>query len=33
MWGVEYFRIAKGAARRSSAPDGLESDLFAGIEP
>jgi len=32
MWGAEYFRIAKGE-RGELGPDGLESDLFAGIEP
>ena len=32
MWGVEYFRIVKGALGDLGA-DGLESDLFAGIEP
>jgi N-acetyl-1-D-myo-inositol-2-amino-2-deoxy-alpha-D-glucopyranoside deacetylase len=32
MWGVEYFRIAKGELGELGA-DGLESDLFAGIEP
>jgi N-acetyl-1-D-myo-inositol-2-amino-2-deoxy-alpha-D-glucopyranoside deacetylase len=32
MWGVEYFRIAKGRRGEVNA-DGLESDLFAGIEP
>jgi N-acetyl-1-D-myo-inositol-2-amino-2-deoxy-alpha-D-glucopyranoside deacetylase len=32
MWGVEYFRIAKGR-RGEVGADGLESDLFAGIEP
>ena len=31
MWGVEYFRIAHG--RRGEVDgDGLETDLFAGIE-
>ncbi|MEO9323075.1 N-acetyl-1-D-myo-inositol-2-amino-2-deoxy-alpha-D-glucopyranoside deacetylase [Nocardioides sp. C4-1] len=29
-WGVEYFRIAKGA-RGPAGPDGLETDLFAGL--
>ncbi len=32
MWGVEYFRIVKGE-RGALDADGLESDLFAGIEP
>ncbi len=32
MWGVEYFRIAKGERGELDA-DGLESDLFAGLEP
>ena len=32
MWGVEYFRIVKGEPGELGA-DGLESDLFAGIEP
>ncbi len=32
MWGVEYFRIVKGRPG-ALGPDGLESDLFAGIEP
>jgi N-acetyl-1-D-myo-inositol-2-amino-2-deoxy-alpha-D-glucopyranoside deacetylase len=32
MWGVEYFRIAKGELGELGE-DGLESDLFAGIEP
>ena len=32
MWGVEYFRIVKGELGELGA-DGLESDLFAGIEP
>jgi N-acetyl-1-D-myo-inositol-2-amino-2-deoxy-alpha-D-glucopyranoside deacetylase len=32
MWGVEYFRIVKGEQGELGA-DGLESDLFAGIEP
>jgi N-acetyl-1-D-myo-inositol-2-amino-2-deoxy-alpha-D-glucopyranoside deacetylase len=32
MWGVEYFRIAKGEPGELGA-DGLESDLFSGIEP
>jgi N-acetyl-1-D-myo-inositol-2-amino-2-deoxy-alpha-D-glucopyranoside deacetylase len=32
MWGVEYFRIAKGQ-RGELGPDGLEWDLFSGIEP
>jgi len=32
MWGVEYFRIAKGEPGELG-PDGLESDLFSGIEP
>jgi N-acetyl-1-D-myo-inositol-2-amino-2-deoxy-alpha-D-glucopyranoside deacetylase len=31
MWGVEFFRIAKGEPGELGA-DGLESDLFAGIE-
>jgi N-acetyl-1-D-myo-inositol-2-amino-2-deoxy-alpha-D-glucopyranoside deacetylase len=31
MWGVEYFRIAKGE-RGPAGADGLESDLFAGLE-
>jgi N-acetyl-1-D-myo-inositol-2-amino-2-deoxy-alpha-D-glucopyranoside deacetylase len=31
MWGIEYFRIAKGR-RGPLGPDGLEADLFAGIE-
>jgi N-acetyl-1-D-myo-inositol-2-amino-2-deoxy-alpha-D-glucopyranoside deacetylase len=32
MWGVEYFRIAKGR-RGDLGPEGLETDLFAGLEP
>jgi N-acetyl-1-D-myo-inositol-2-amino-2-deoxy-alpha-D-glucopyranoside deacetylase len=32
MWGVEYFRIAAGDLGEVGA-DGLESDLFSGIEP
>jgi len=32
MWGAEYFRIAKGELGELG-PDGLESDLFSGIEP
>ena len=32
MWGVEFFRIVKGRPGELGA-DGLESDLFAGIEP
>jgi N-acetyl-1-D-myo-inositol-2-amino-2-deoxy-alpha-D-glucopyranoside deacetylase len=32
MWGVEYFRIARGE-QGELGPDGLETDLFAGIEP
>jgi N-acetyl-1-D-myo-inositol-2-amino-2-deoxy-alpha-D-glucopyranoside deacetylase len=32
MWGEEFFRIAKGE-RGELGADGLESDLFAGIEP
>jgi N-acetyl-1-D-myo-inositol-2-amino-2-deoxy-alpha-D-glucopyranoside deacetylase len=32
MWGEEFFRIAKGELGELG-PDGLESDLFAGIEP
>jgi N-acetyl-1-D-myo-inositol-2-amino-2-deoxy-alpha-D-glucopyranoside deacetylase len=32
MWGVEHYRIAKGE-RGELGADGLESDLFAGIEP
>ncbi len=32
MWGEEFFRIVKGE-RGELGPDGLESDLFAGIEP
>ncbi len=32
MWGEEFFRIVKGR-RGELGPDGLESDLFAGIEP
>jgi N-acetyl-1-D-myo-inositol-2-amino-2-deoxy-alpha-D-glucopyranoside deacetylase len=32
MWGVEFFRIA-GGEPGELGPDGLESDLFAGIEP
>jgi N-acetyl-1-D-myo-inositol-2-amino-2-deoxy-alpha-D-glucopyranoside deacetylase len=32
MWGVEYFRIARGEPGKLG-PDGLETDLFAGIEP
>jgi len=31
MWGVEFFRIAKGETGELGA-DGLESDLFSGIE-
>jgi len=31
MWGEEFFRIVKGE-RGELGPDGLESDLFAGIE-
>ncbi len=31
-WGIEYFRIAKGE-RGELGADGLETDLFAGIEP
>jgi len=30
VWGVEFFRIAKGE-RGELGPDGLESDLFAGL--
>ena len=32
MWGEEFFRIVKGELGELGA-DGLESDLFAGIEP
>jgi N-acetyl-1-D-myo-inositol-2-amino-2-deoxy-alpha-D-glucopyranoside deacetylase len=32
MWGVEFYRIAKGELGELG-PDGLESDLFAGLEP
>ena len=32
MWGAEYFRIVKGEVGELG-PDGLESDLFSGIEP
>ncbi len=32
MWGVEYFRIVKGE-RGALGADGLETDLFAGLEP
>ncbi len=32
MWGEEFFRIAKGERGKLDA-HGLESDLFAGIEP
>jgi N-acetyl-1-D-myo-inositol-2-amino-2-deoxy-alpha-D-glucopyranoside deacetylase len=32
MWGVEFFRIAQGDPGERGA-DGLESDLFSGIEP
>ena len=32
MWGSEYFRIVKGRLGELDA-DGLETDLFAGIEP
>jgi N-acetyl-1-D-myo-inositol-2-amino-2-deoxy-alpha-D-glucopyranoside deacetylase len=32
MWGVEFFRIAKGQPGELDA-DGLESDLFSGLEP
>jgi N-acetyl-1-D-myo-inositol-2-amino-2-deoxy-alpha-D-glucopyranoside deacetylase len=32
MWGEEFFRIAKGQ-RGELGSDGLEHDLFAGIEP
>lgn len=32
MWGVEFYRIAKGR-RGPVGADGLESDLFAGLEP
>ena len=32
MWGAEYFRIVKGQLGELGA-DGLETDLFAGIEP
>jgi N-acetyl-1-D-myo-inositol-2-amino-2-deoxy-alpha-D-glucopyranoside deacetylase len=32
MWGVEYFRIAKGGPGELGV-DGLEADLFSGIEP
>ena len=32
MWGVEYFRIAAGELGELGA-DGLESDLFSGLEP
>ena len=30
VWGVEYFRLAKGAPGELG-PDGLETDLFAGL--
>jgi N-acetyl-1-D-myo-inositol-2-amino-2-deoxy-alpha-D-glucopyranoside deacetylase len=30
IWGTEYFRIAKGT-QGPSGPDGLETDLFAGL--
>ena len=30
VWGSEYFRIAKGR-RGELGPDGLETDLFAGL--
>jgi N-acetyl-1-D-myo-inositol-2-amino-2-deoxy-alpha-D-glucopyranoside deacetylase len=30
VWGVEYFRIARGV-RGELGPDGLETDLFAGL--
>jgi N-acetyl-1-D-myo-inositol-2-amino-2-deoxy-alpha-D-glucopyranoside deacetylase len=30
IWGTEYYRIAKGTLGEA-APDGLESDLFAGL--
>ncbi|HEX5086565.1 MAG TPA: N-acetyl-1-D-myo-inositol-2-amino-2-deoxy-alpha-D-glucopyranoside deacetylase [Nocardioides sp.] len=32
MWGVEYFRIAKGEPGELGH-DGLEADIFSGIEP
>jgi N-acetyl-1-D-myo-inositol-2-amino-2-deoxy-alpha-D-glucopyranoside deacetylase len=32
LWAVEHFRIAKGRLGEVG-PDGLEADLFAGIEP
>jgi N-acetyl-1-D-myo-inositol-2-amino-2-deoxy-alpha-D-glucopyranoside deacetylase len=32
MWGEEFFRIAKGEPGELG-PDGLESDLFSGLEP
>ena len=32
MWGVEFYRIAKGELGELGE-DGLESDLFSGIEP
>ena len=30
VWGIEFYRIAKGSAGRSN-DDGLETDLFAGL--
>jgi N-acetyl-1-D-myo-inositol-2-amino-2-deoxy-alpha-D-glucopyranoside deacetylase len=29
-WGTEFFRIARGR-RGETGPDGLETDLFAGL--
>ncbi len=31
VWGTEFFRIAKGELG-PTGPDGLETDLFAGLE-
>jgi len=30
IWGTEFFRIAKGSPG-PTGPDGLETDLFAGL--
>ena len=31
MWGAEFYRIARGR-RGEPGPDGLETDLFAGVD-
>jgi N-acetyl-1-D-myo-inositol-2-amino-2-deoxy-alpha-D-glucopyranoside deacetylase len=32
VWAVEYYRLVRGEPGPRSGPDGLETDLFAGLE-